>query len=195
VSESSEFRKSEFEFNGRIIFCPTSNFSSRVKAPASHRTAPLLIVRRIEGVRCSDYFQASTIAPSTISPAPIPLRIFSFSPRNVIANAIKYSPPGGEIRVSVRKNENDLLIEVTDSGYGIGPEDVTSIFEKFYRVPRAENADEPGAGLGLAFVREIMDSHGGHVAVESQLGAGSTFTLRLPVELKEDDNLKNSVDV
>jgi signal transduction histidine kinase/CHASE2 domain-containing sensor protein len=114
---------------------------------------------------------------------------------NVIANAIKYSPPGGEIRVAVRKNENDLLIEVTDRGYGIAPEDVTSIFEKFYRVPRAENADEPGAGLGLAFVREIMDSHGGHVAVKSQLGTGSTFILRLPLELKEDDNLKNSVDV
>jgi signal transduction histidine kinase len=75
----------------------------------------------------------------------------------------------------------ELLIEVKDSGYGISREDLKRIFEKFYRVPRAENADQPGTGLGLALVKEIMDSHGGQVDVESELGAGSTFTLRLPL--------------
>jgi signal transduction histidine kinase len=64
------------------------------------------------------------------------------------------------------------------------PTDVKRIFEKFYRVPRVETADEPGTGLGLAFVREIMDSHGGYASVESELGSGSTFTLRLPLELE-----------
>jgi signal transduction histidine kinase len=83
---------------------------------------------------------------------------------------------------------------VADKGYGIAPEHVKRIFEKFYRVPRAENADESGTGLGLTFVREIMDSHGGYVTVESELGIGSTFTLRLPVELKEGSNLRKSVD-
>jgi PAS domain S-box-containing protein len=113
---------------------------------------------------------------------------------NVIANAIKYSPTGREIQLSVRTNGNDLLIAVADKGYGIAPEHVKHIFEKFYRVPRAENADEPGTGLGLAFVREIMDSHGGYATVESELGIGSTFTLRLPVEPKEGNNLKKSAD-
>jgi PAS domain S-box-containing protein len=113
---------------------------------------------------------------------------------NVIANAIKYSQIGGEIQLSVRTNGNDLLIAVADKGYGIAPEHVKHIFEKFYRVPRAENADEPGTGLGLAFVREIMDAHGGYATVESELGTGSTFTLRLPVDPKEDNNLKKSVD-
>src|ERR1700730_2919362 len=103
---------------------------------------------------------------------------------NVIANAIKYSPSGRGIRVSVRTRGNDLLIEVTDKGYGMTPTDVKRIFEKFYRVPRVETADEPGTGLGLAFVREIMDSHGGYASVESELGSGSTFTLRLPLELE-----------
>jgi PAS domain S-box-containing protein len=113
---------------------------------------------------------------------------------NVIANAIKYSPPSGEIRVSVRTDGSDLVIEVADKGYGIASEDVERIFEKFYRVPRVESADEPGTGLGLAFVREIMDSHGGYVTVESEVGVGSTFTLRLPVELKDGNNLKKPAD-
>ena len=113
---------------------------------------------------------------------------------NVIANAIKYSPRGRQIRVSVRTDGNDLLIAVADNGYGIAPEDLKRIFEKFYRVPRVESADEPGTGLGLAFVREIMDSHGGYAAVESEIGIGSTFTLRLPVESKDVSNLKKSTD-
>lgn len=114
---------------------------------------------------------------------------------NIVANAIKYSAPGKEILVSVRTQGNDLLIEVTDNGYGIAPDDVKRIFEKFYRVPRAENADEPGTGLGLALVREIMDSHSGDVTVESELGKGSTFTLRLPLELEIGINLKKLTDV
>jgi PAS domain S-box-containing protein len=113
---------------------------------------------------------------------------------NVVANAIKYSPPAKEIKVSVRTDGNDLLIEVADHGYGIAPEHVKRIFEKFYRVPRVENADEPGTGLGLTFVGEIMDSHGGSVIVESELGVGSTFTLRLPLELKDGHNSKKSAD-
>jgi PAS domain S-box-containing protein len=98
---------------------------------------------------------------------------------NVVANAIKYSPSGREVKVSVRVADSEMLIEVRDRGYGISREDLKRIFEKFYRVPRAENADQPGTGLGLALVKEIMDSHGGQVDVESELGVGSTFTLRL----------------
>jgi signal transduction histidine kinase/CHASE2 domain-containing sensor protein len=113
---------------------------------------------------------------------------------NVIANAIKYSPRGRQIRVSVRTDRNDLLIAVADKGYGIAPQDVKRIFEKFYRVSRVENADEPGTGLGLAFVREIMDSHGGYATVESELGTGSTFTLHLPVEPRDGNNLTKSAD-
>jgi PAS domain S-box-containing protein len=113
---------------------------------------------------------------------------------NVIANAIKYSPRGGQIRVSVRTDGNDLLIRVADKGYGIAPQDVKRIFEKFYRVPRMENADEPGTGLGLAFVREIMDAHRGYATVESELGRGSTFTLCLPVDPEDVSNLKESAD-
>jgi len=113
---------------------------------------------------------------------------------NVIANAIKYSPPGREILVSVWTEGNDLRIEVADKGYGIAPENVKRIFEKFYRVPHGEHTDEPGTGLGLTFVREIMDAHGGYVTVESELGVGSTFILRLPLELKDSHKINGSTD-
>jgi len=103
---------------------------------------------------------------------------------NVIANAIKYSPSGKEVKVVVRLEDVEMLIEVKDNGYGISREDLKRIFEKFYRVPRAENADQPGTGLGLALVKEIMESHGGQVHVESEMGAGSTFALRLPFGTK-----------
>jgi two-component system phosphate regulon sensor histidine kinase PhoR len=111
---------------------------------------------------------------------------------NVIANAIKYSPPNRDVRVSVRANGEDLMIDVTDKGCGIAPEDVDRIFEKFYRVPHTENADKPGTGLGLTLVREIMDSHGGFVSVESEVGVGSKFSLRLPLEPKDASSSEKS---
>jgi len=110
---------------------------------------------------------------------------------NVLANAIKYSPSAKKVRITVRTGGNDILIEVADSGYGIAPEDVKRIFEKFYRVPLAESADEQGTGLGLTLVREIMESHGGQVTVQSELGRGSTFTLRLPIEPSETKSFEH----
>ena len=100
---------------------------------------------------------------------------------NVLGNAIKYSPPGKNVGITVRTDDEDILIEVVDNGYGIAPQDIERIFEKFYRVPRAESADQQGTGLGLTLVREIMESHGGQVTAQSELGRGSTFTLRLPI--------------
>jgi PAS domain S-box-containing protein len=103
---------------------------------------------------------------------------------NLVANAIKYSPCKTEVFVEVRADFEALWVEVTDHGYGI-PSDVTGrIFEKFYRVPRIEDADVPGTGLGLAFVREIAELHGGRITVESEPGVGSTFSLRLPLQHK-----------
>ena len=99
---------------------------------------------------------------------------------NLIANAIKYSPPKAEVTVTIRADEGMLFIDVTDHGYGIAHEHLEKIFEKFYRVPRVEDVETPGTGLGLAMVREIMELHRGAVTVSSVPGAGSTFSLRLP---------------
>jgi len=113
---------------------------------------------------------------------------------NLVANAVKYSQSGREVRVSAQASGHELLIAVADRGCGISAEDLKHIFEKFYRVQRAENAGEPGTGLGLALVHEIMTSHGGRVDVESELGAGSTFTLRLPLFSKENQAPKQPPD-
>ncbi|MGE0129239.1 MAG: CHASE2 domain-containing protein [Blastocatellales bacterium] len=100
---------------------------------------------------------------------------------NLIANAIKFSPEKSEVIIEARADADFVLIEVVDRGPGIPSESRERIFEKFYRVPRLADADAPGTGLGLAFVREVAERHGGSVSVESETGVGSTFVLRLPV--------------
>jgi len=103
-------------------------------------------------------------------------RVFS----NLISNAIKYSPPGTEIQVSTECASDRICVKVQDQGYGIPPNDIERIFEKFYRIPRLQDADVPGTGLGLSFVREIVELHGGTVAAQSSPGFGSVFTVFLP---------------
>lgn len=105
---------------------------------------------------------------------------------NLVANAIKYSPPNTEVIVEARITGDTSWIHVTDHGYGIPRSELTHIFEKFYRVPRVEDADVRGAGLGLALAREIMERHGGRVTVESEPGVGSTFSLGLPINPQSD---------
>lgn len=101
---------------------------------------------------------------------------------NLCANAIKYSPPNTEVSVSATCDGKSIFLSVADQGAGIPPEHRARIFEKFYRIPRIEDADTPGTGLGLALVREIAELHQGRVTVESAAGVGSTFTLKLPVK-------------
>ncbi len=103
---------------------------------------------------------------------------------NLVTNAIKYSPVRTEVILEARLSGeagDELKIEVADHGHGIPPGDLERIFEKFYRVPRVEDADVPGTGLGLAFVREVAEMHGGRITVESEVGVGSVFTLHLPL--------------
>jgi two-component system NtrC family sensor kinase len=98
---------------------------------------------------------------------------------NLIGNAIKYTPPGGEIRVSVRAEGGQIILQVADNGPGIPPADQPRIFDKFYRGENVPD-DVPGSGLGLSIVKSIVDSHQGRIWVESILGQGSTFFVVLP---------------
>jgi two-component system phosphate regulon sensor histidine kinase PhoR len=100
---------------------------------------------------------------------------------NLIDNAIKYTPQGGRVRVALRRAAPDaVLIEVADTGIGIPRDDLPRVFERFYRVDKARSRELGGTGLGLAIVKHLAQSLGGAVAVESRLGAGSTFRVRLP---------------
>jgi two-component system, OmpR family, phosphate regulon sensor histidine kinase PhoR len=99
---------------------------------------------------------------------------------NLMQNAIKFNRPGGEVRVDVRLENGKVRIEVSDTGIGIPSEDLTRIFERFYRVDKARSRDVGGTGLGLSIVKHITEKMNGTASAESELGKGSTFTLLFP---------------
>jgi signal transduction histidine kinase len=105
---------------------------------------------------------------------------------NLLANAVKFTPEGG--RISVRLAESDGMAElvVEDSGIGISEGDLGSMFERFFRAASATEQAIPGTGLGLAISKGIVDAHGGTLAVESELGRGSAFTVRLRTTARRD---------
>jgi signal transduction histidine kinase len=100
---------------------------------------------------------------------------------NLISNAIKYSPIGGKIAVTVAHEANDTVVRVTDEGQGLSPEDLGRLFGRFQRLSAKPTAGESSTGLGLSIVKRIIDMHGGEVTAESDgPGRGSTFTITLP---------------
>jgi signal transduction histidine kinase len=101
--------------------------------------------------------------------------------RNLIDNAIRYTPEGGRVDVRVRLVGDEAVLSVSDTGLGIPQRDLPRIFERFYRVDRARSRETGGTGLGLAIVKHVAENHGGEVTVTSELAAGSTFEVRLPV--------------
>ena len=99
---------------------------------------------------------------------------------NLIANAVKFTDEGGQVRVSAAAGGQDWRIDVTDSGIGIPPGDLGHLFDRFFRASNATSAGRPGSGLGLSIVKEVAELHGGRVEVTSTLGAGTTIHLFLP---------------
>jgi len=101
--------------------------------------------------------------------------------RNLLDNAIRYTPSGGSIGAELEVVGEDAVLRISDTGEGIPTRDLDRVFERFYRVDSARARATGGTGLGLAIVKHVVESHGGSVSVASELGAGSTFTVRLPV--------------
>ena len=99
---------------------------------------------------------------------------------NLVDNAIKYTPSGGEVRATWGVDRGSAFVTVSDSGIGIDASDLPHIFERFYRVDKARSRSEGGTGLGLAISRWIVEAHGGEISATSQAGEGSAFTVRLP---------------
>ena len=100
---------------------------------------------------------------------------------NLVSNALRYTPRGGQVTLSARVEDRWLLLAVADTGAGIAPADLPLVFERFYRADRARRRDAGHSGLGLAIARQLVEAHGGALTATSQVGVGSTFTVRLPL--------------
>jgi len=105
---------------------------------------------------------------------------------NLLSNAFKFTSAGGSVTIKLEQRDNYVLIHTTDTGIGIPPEQRTRIFERFYQVDGSTRRRYGGMGLGLALVKEATEAHGGTVAVESEVGKGSTFTVALPIASQAD---------
>ena len=100
---------------------------------------------------------------------------------NLIDNAVKFTPEGGAVEVTLRDDGTDAIVSVSDSGPGIPLDDLPRIFDRFYRVERSRSREAGGTGLGLAIAKHIVEAHGGRITVTSRPGAGSTFSVALPL--------------
>ena len=102
---------------------------------------------------------------------------------NFLSNAVKFTPPGGHITVTVRREGSDIAIAVADDGPGIHPQDLPLVFDRFYQARQHRDGHQPGTGIGLSMARELAELQGGRVRAESTLGAGSTFTYVFPPQV------------
>lgn len=119
---------------------------------------------------------AGVSLPLTADPAMVYQIVY-----NLLMNAIRYTPDGGSITVSAAQEGNRVKMQVTDTGIGIDIEEQDHIFDYFYRVDKSRAKQSGGAGLGLALVKQMVMAHDGEVGVDSAIGRGSTFTLKLPL--------------
>jgi signal transduction histidine kinase len=129
-----------------------------------------------EGART---IRVETAEPATVSGS---ARDLSLMIRNLIDNALRYTQPGGHVEIGVATHDGTVELSVSDDGIGIPIRDLPRVFERFYRVDRARSRETGGTGLGLSIVRHVAENHGGSVQVQSELGAGSTFTVTLPAQ-------------
>lgn len=114
--------------------------------------------------------------------------------RNLLDNAVRYTEAGGNVYLGVSSDADDAIVKVTDDGIGIPLRHQARVFERFYRVDPGRTRERGGTGLGLAIVKHVADLHGGHVELTSQLGEGSTFTVRLPLAGHSVGNEPSFVD-
>src|SRR5262249_652017 len=108
---------------------------------------------------------------------------------NLLSNAIKFTPEGGRVALRAEQDGGDLVLTVSDTGVGISPEDQEAVFDKFRQAANRLTGEQEGRGLGLSIVRELSKLLGGDVTLKSELGRGSTFTVRLPRLLRQSHAL------
>lgn len=145
-----------------------------------------------EPVRCDELLQQVAAAYRVTAPAELrtraegelwldadPVRMRQ-ALGNLVSNALRHTPPDGTVTLAARRDGDDVLLEVADTGSGIAPEDLPHVFDRFWRAEKSRSRRTGGSGLGLPIVRHLVAAHGGTVDVASEPGKGSVFTLRLP---------------
>ncbi len=123
--------------------------------------------------------QIDVTTPKELDAVMVDKDLLRIAINNLVSNAIKYNKPGGSVSIAAEESDEAVLIRVSDTGIGIGPEDLANVFGKFYRSEHHEVRERGGHGLGLSLAQEIVQLHGGNISVESELGTGSTFTITL----------------
>ncbi len=113
---------------------------------------------------------------------------------NLVENAVKYTPPGGEVSLSLSKKAGWAFFEVSDTGIGIPPENLPHVFDRFYRVDKARTRAQGGSGLGLSIAKWVAQAHGGAIRVTSQVGEGTTFSVTLPLYSQNPDESDEDLD-
>jgi heavy metal sensor kinase len=161
-----------------------SRFSVTVSAPRQRIELEPLVVDVLDAGTQLAHRRGVSIASLALTSAAVVVGDAAALRRallNLVDNAVKYTPPGGKVEVSLLRDERTAAIVVRDSGIGIAPGDTERIFQPFVRLEAAREGAAGGAGLGLSIARSIVVAHGGQLTLESAPGAGSTFTVRLPL--------------
>jgi heavy metal sensor kinase len=122
--------------------------------------------------------ESQSVAPITIHGDRVHLRRLLL---NLVDNGIKYTPAGGRVLLSLKRDKEWAALQITDSGIGLAAQEQERIFQRFYRAPEAVSQGKEGSGLGLCIARSIATAHGGRLEVQSAIGCGSTFTVFLPL--------------
>ena len=113
---------------------------------------------------------------------------------NIVENAIKYNKEGGFIKISLNADYHYFYIKIEDSGIGIPREAIPHLFDRFYRVEKDRSRESGGTGLGLSISKQIINLHHGVIRVHSELGEGTIFAIRIPLEYKEDEKIEEDSD-
>jgi signal transduction histidine kinase len=164
---------------------------SRLEDPAhfSNEHVDLAEIVQSEAVLLKDVAEAAHVELTTDALPGVMIRgdgqQLGLMVRNLIDNAIRYTPDGGRVLVRMDGDDVDATLEVEDTGAGIPLQAQARVFERFFRVDEDRARNSGGTGLGLSIVKHVAELHGGHVSVESELGEGSTFRVRLPVVQRE----------
>jgi two-component system phosphate regulon sensor histidine kinase PhoR len=165
---------------------------SRLEGGAKMELGPIdlakLVLESVENHQPAAAEASKTL--SAESPAALPMamgdqRWLHLVLDNLVSNAIKFTMPGGRVRVRIQDKGEFVMVSVSDDGIGIPPEDREKVFERFYRAGNRSAVNAPGTGLGLAIAREVVDKHGGKIWLESELGKGTTFHFVVPAAGRE----------